>query len=45
MSILHFLVHSLTRKSAQSNSSNGGSDAAVEGTFHDGVNVTLEGGP
>ena len=33
------------RKSAQSNSSNGGPDAALEGTLHDGVNVTLEGAP
>ena len=30
------------RKSAQSNSSNGELDAAPEGAFHGGVNVTLE---
>ena len=33
------------RKSAQSNSANGGPDAALEGTLHGGVNVALEGAP
>ena len=42
---MHFLVHPLMRKSAQSNSSNGGPDAALEGALHDGVNITLEGAP
>ena len=43
MSVLHFLVHQLMRKSAQSNSSNGGPDAALEGTLHSEVNVAIEG--
>ena len=45
MSVLHFLVHQLMRKSAQSNSSNGGPDAALEGTLHSEVNVAIEGAP
>ena len=32
-------------KSAQNNSSNGGPDAALEGTLHSEVNVGLEGAP
>ena len=39
------LVHSLMRQSAQNNSSNGGPDAALEGTLHVVVNDTLEGAP
>ena len=31
------------RQSAHSNSSNGGPDAALEGTLHGGVKVALEG--
>ena len=42
---MHFLVHPLMRKSAQSNSSNGRPDAALEGTLNGVVNVTLEGAP
>ena len=33
------------RRIAQNNSSNGGLDAAIEGTLHGGVNVGLEGAP
>ena len=33
------------RKSAQNNSSDGGPDAAIEGTLHGGLNVALEGAP
>ena len=33
------------RRSAQNNSSNGGPDAAIEGTLHGRVNVALEGAP
>ena len=33
------------RKNAQNNSSNGGLDAALEGTPHNEVNVALEGAP
>ena len=40
-----FLVHPLMIKIAQSHSSNGGPDAALEGTLHGGINVTLEGAP
>ena len=40
-----FLVHPLMGKNAQSNSANGGPDAALEGTLHGGVNVTLEYAP
>ena len=43
--VLHLLVHSFMRKSAQSNSPNGQSDAALKGTFHGGVNVVLEDAP
>ena len=32
-------------KSAQSNSANGGPDAALEGTLNGGVNITLECAP
>ena len=32
-------------KSAQNNSSNDGPDAALEDTFHGGVNVALEDAP
>ena len=33
------------RKNAQNNSSNGGPDAALEGTLHSEVNGALEGEP
>ena len=45
MSVLHFLVHQLMRKSAQRNSTTGGPGAALEGPLHGGVNVTLECAP
>ena len=38
----HLLIQSLIHKCAQSNSSNNGPDAALEGTFHGEVNVKLE---
>ena len=38
----HLLIQSLMHKCAQNNSSNNGPDAALEGTFHGEVNVTLE---
>ena len=44
-SVLHFLVYQLMRKGAQNNSSNGGHDAALEGTLHSEVSVALEGAP
>ena len=42
---MHFLVYQLMRKGAQNNSSNGGHDAALEGTLHSEVSVALEGAP
>ena len=40
--VLHLLVHSLMRESAHNNSCSGGPDAALESTFHGGLNVALE---
>ena len=45
MSVLHLFVHTLMRRSAQNNSSNGEPYATLEGTLHGRVNVALEGAP
>ena len=45
MSVFHLFVHTLMRRSAQNNSSNGGPDAAIGDTLHGRGNVALEGAP